>query len=732
MNFNEQKKEKFKIVVIGVEKAGKSTFINALVKANILPSAPERCTFTSTKLMYSPEDKAHITFYTKEEFNNIFKSMLKDLEYPNAESADFLNTSVEDFERYFESLSESNPSLYKEHLGITNEEIVDILKNKMAIDNILNQSPKEFRGEELTSPDFQVYITGERLANGTLDTSKPRAVKSLEIFSSNLQDLKTAVIDDVPWFDSPTRIHERQTLERLREADAIMLITNVGRNPSLVGTQLNIITKNTDEDGIPLRDKLFVFGNQIDVVNKQDDIERNKTTLINDVLKYKIGNREKVYVGSAYKYLVDNAFISDSDYSCKFDISGGVDEVREGLTNYYKNERFAILKRRIENIKNETIDLRNKLKEQFSEMTDLSAIEGKKNLILLNEVERIKKDLKEELDKIKDDIKNEIYENKYFSNKFREQIENEEHFPELTPELYEKIKREEKLDISEANAPEAVNGEVRKRLYNDYLENFIDLILSITDKEAEKLHKRIVASMADAILKNTTFNKKELEKEIEDFMQKLSSEITHNSGRFLYLIERFSRPVFDGLILRRVLSEDRKEIFIKYQKEFKYLDSYYSNSDNKLLNMMLGVGVDEEFPKKTTKSNHTLVRNKTQRESNDFDIDSILENLKSAKTHEEVRDEIKKDIENLKKVLSKAVIDAVFLELAFLNSLDKETKILIDSFDNRDSENLNEFNHFISSIIKKLKKGEFESINFEIEQNKLKKEIVEELFEIGI
>jgi len=72
------------------------------------------------------------------------------------------------------------------------------------------------------------------------------------------------------------------------------------------------------------------------------------------------------------------------------------------------------------------------------------------------------------------------------------------------------------------------------------------------------------------------------------------------------------------------------------------------------------------------------------------------------------------------------------LELAFLNSLDKEMKILMDSFENRESENLAEFNNFITKIVSKLKQGELEAIEFEMEQNRLKKEIVEDLFEIGI
>ena len=53
------KSNEFEIAIVGLEKAGKSTFANALIENNVLPSAPERCTFTSTRLV-SGSDKARV------------------------------------------------------------------------------------------------------------------------------------------------------------------------------------------------------------------------------------------------------------------------------------------------------------------------------------------------------------------------------------------------------------------------------------------------------------------------------------------------------------------------------------------------------------------------------------------------------------------------------------------------------------------------------------------------
>lgn len=118
----------FEIAIVGLEKAGKSTFANALIKSNILPSAPERCTFTSTRLV-NGNDQAKVKFYTEEQFEDIFQALLEEIEYVQpAQKTSFRSLSKESFERYFNSLEEKNPGLYKNHIGKTDEEIKDILE----------------------------------------------------------------------------------------------------------------------------------------------------------------------------------------------------------------------------------------------------------------------------------------------------------------------------------------------------------------------------------------------------------------------------------------------------------------------------------------------------------------------------------------------------------------------------------------------------------------------------
>ncbi|CAF5171884.1 unnamed protein product, partial [Rotaria sp. Silwood1] len=70
------------ICIVGLEKAGKSTFINALLGYELLPTASERCTQIRTVLKPTFEDGgqqlfATVKFYDDQEFRVFFDKMTK-------------------------------------------------------------------------------------------------------------------------------------------------------------------------------------------------------------------------------------------------------------------------------------------------------------------------------------------------------------------------------------------------------------------------------------------------------------------------------------------------------------------------------------------------------------------------------------------------------------------------------------------------------------------------------
>ncbi|MDQ7074002.1 MAG: dynamin family protein [Gammaproteobacteria bacterium] len=742
----------FEIAIVGLEKAGKSTFANALIESDVLPSAPERCTFTSTRLV-SGGDKATVHFYGKDEFDDIFKNLLEEIEYPDFENQSHTSLSSSSFDRYFEQLEDKNPQLFKNHAGKTDEEIKDILSCRDRL--TLTGKSRVFSGEDLQKDVFKSYIKGD---NKGADTSKPRSVKSIEIESSNLKQLESAVIYDVPGFDSPTKIHLRQTEERLKKADAIILVTNAGRNPSLQGTTLSVINKNTDEDGIPLKDKLFVFGNQIDTANSAGEAEGNKKTLIKDVLKYKIGEKKRVFVGSALKYLVDNGIVK-KEFKGGFEVESGIGEIRKELIFYYENERFQILKRKIDSNK-------NKLKSVFQDVLNVRKkgfddkfSENERARILRGSWKNIEEQLESGLNEFKFKLKHEIWGGKYFSEKLKKDIENFDCFQEINDEFVKNIKMNQDDSLTTDVPVEKINQQIRRLLHKKYLEGFSNLINQMTGEKSREIESRLldvfsvaVAGEADSIMFD------EIKIDSNDFIKTLTSGVAHNEGRFTYLIERFSRDVFDVFISSPVLSGDRHDKFRVSYEEILYLNTFYGKDDGSLVDVVLGgelgvgggwvdkndinelMGLADEIVSlsadgmslgsvirrmKNVKSRMGVFSNEVNSMA-DSDIKRAIEKIDRSKTEDEVVKEINKDISNLKVCLIKSVVPAVNLELVFFNGVDKQIKLLIESFKSSDSKG-GLFDDFISKIVLKVKRSELDGIDLKVESLKIQRAFLEEM-----
>ncbi|WP_026878048.1 dynamin family protein [Ignatzschineria larvae DSM 13226] len=740
----------FEIAIVGLEKAGKSTFANALIKNNILPSAPERCTFTSTRLV-SGTDRASVKFYTEQEFNNIFVTLVDEIGYqPHGGSPiSFRDINLEDFENYFSKLEDSDPALYKSHIGKTDEEIKDIIKCRDKL--ILTGEVKEFSGDQLKENDFQEYIKGQDKGR---DTSKPRSVSHIEIESSELKQLENAIIYDVPGFDSPTKIHLRQTEERLKAADAIILVTNVGVNPSLQGTTLSIITKNTDEDGIALKDKLFVFGNQLDRVNNEEDLISNPKILIQDVQKYNIGEEHRVFVGSAYKYLANENIIGD--VKLNYDIHNtGIDDIRIALIQYYETERFEILKRKI--------DTNNKLMESIfdgilkdSDFDENFSEQSEQAKITKESYRLIEENLKSNLNKLRDELKKEIIGNSYFSNKFKYELSNDRYFNEITEDQFETYRINNSDSIRLDTPINKINQKIREDLHKKYLEDFSYLIKSMTDNKAKEIEINFIREFTESICLGSSEKITEVEPLCKNYINKLTRDISHKESSFIYLIERFSRDIFDALLSAPILSHDRVNRYLSSKNEFIYLDSYYSNGKGKLVNLILiqkdgtlfdlekldqiptlttrlislssGISGGADIINKLTTLLGLLKYAKTNYSIDDIiGVQNILRDGHSSENKEEVLKEINNDILNLKKILEKAIIPASNLELAFLNSIDKQIKRTISAFRDHDSQFSNHWDDFISKIVPIVKSDEFQNIEEKIENHKLHKQLLDDI-----
>ena len=295
----------FSVAVVGLEKAGKSTLANALLNVVLLPEYTERCTYTTTEIRAGNDDIAEIYFFGKEKFEENFQRLLKDTGWTGEDT--FEEFDLRKFERYWSDVKTRNPALFQQHNGTTVEDIRMMASEREAITYLVGKPPEFLRIKDQTDYEqFHRYVTGiSGYESGhVLRTAEPYAVEKVIIKSTGLSDMQHIVLYDVPGFDSPTDLHKKQTENMLKSADAIILVTNVGDRPNLTGTQLDMLKKGQDEDGITLSDKVFVFGNKLDMAGNARLAEDNKAALIHDsVSKYALAKKERVICGSAKAYL---------------------------------------------------------------------------------------------------------------------------------------------------------------------------------------------------------------------------------------------------------------------------------------------------------------------------------------------------------------------------------------------------------------------------------------------
>ncbi len=722
----------FEIAIVGLEKAGKSTFANALIDNYVLPSAPERCTFTSTRLV-SGDDNATVEFYTEAEFNQIFCDMLEELDYPSSQSENFRTIDLLKFEQYFDNLGGSNPGLYKSHLGKTDEEIKDILKNRDRL--TLTGATQTFSGDQLNKDEFQSYIKGENN-----DTSKPRSVKSIEIKSAQLKNMENAIIYDVPGFDSPTQLHIRQTEDRLKKADVIILVTNVGRNPSIQGTSLNVITKNTDADGVELKDKLFVFGNQLDLVNNSSDLERNREILTHDVQKYKIGEAKRVFVGSAYKYLVlDHSIIDDAEYQCRYEISSGIEDIRQALVGYYETERFEILKRKIDSNKTTIKKIFSELQESNQDNLEFSEnSEFQKGIITRTESKNIEQRIKKDLKHFLHNKKREVYDKKWLSQSITNAITDDKFFRLIDDQEFDEVRimadESSRLDIPF----EKINCAIRAKLYLEFLEQYIELIKNITNQKCMDTEEELLQVFCTAVAGNAHYSE-HIKSLCKKFITKTTIDVLHNDQRFTYLIERFSRPIFDIILEFPVGNSDRTLRFKNHQADVMMLDHYYSKNEGVLSNVMLvqkNTNLAKSF---LDHCDRTIGTDAIKKRSLGYDYKVIVDGVidigmfieqhieSRANTKASVLKEINEDISNLRMILSKAVVPAIDLEMSFINGLDKQVKIILASATESNNKHAHLFDEFVSGVMLETRKQDLDNITQTIERQKERNAILEEI-----
>ena len=561
-------KHEFAVAVVGLEKAGKSTLANALLNLIVLPEYTERCTYTTTEIRSGSNDVAEVHFYSKERFENNFREMLKAVGYPNETTYEELEP--DEFDYYWRQVRQNNQQLFERHNGTTVEDIRAVLNAKDAIDYLTGKEP-----EVLNVKDDEDYEKLYRYITGIADYSgghvervaDPYAVEKVLIKSTGLTDMKNIILYDVPGFDSPTELHKKQTEDMLKMSDAIILVTNVGSNPNLTGTQLDMLQKGRDADGIALSDKVFVFGNKLDLSGNRQVAEDNASALMHDAVdKYKIAQRDRVVCGSAKAYLEKQGLQSRDDVVrggrdvasalSKLGIEDGIGELKSKMQHYYDNDRFDVLKRRADKTIEDAKRFLNSVLSKYDSASDTIDDGGQYLLQAKDALE----DFSKKASEISRDYRRRINDEQPFSSLIRKNLE--EIYPSETLDSMLVSDVENRGIASDIYALSRVDAAAREQLSLKFQKNIVTRTANATQSMEAEIYQRLAEELLDSLKSEAASTyRQELETRAKELFQSLLIENGEHCW-FNPLIERYATELIETLIKCPYSSSERLQRLI--------------------------------------------------------------------------------------------------------------------------------------------------------------------------
>ncbi len=558
----------FEIAVVGLEKAGKSSFSNAILEIDVLPTADARCTYTSTCIRAGESDRATIRFFSVDEFNGEFCDKLKTMGISDVGAYTYNTLSKDTYLRLFEALPERDQ---REYADSVNQDVLDIIQNRDILSQYIGHADKQYIGSELDSDEFKDFIR---------KPEKAIAAKEIVIESTKFNSMKNAVMYDVPGFDSPTAMHKQQTLSKMRDVDAIIMVANA-KAPSLRGTEISIFKEN-DLDGALLSEKLFVFENKVDMINDTKALEENKVTAWKEWIETRkiMDRKDRIIFGSAIAYLGEKLGKVGLDARAKMDELGmpyGVDELKKELEKYYEKERFVVLKKRIDSIISTLQEMFRDLKAEKKVSSSNGDLEITARLFfeIMNSRNLIQSDLKILKESI-NEKERELKLSKAIDAKISELVTVEN--CKITEEELKETHRDKAGNGTMQN-PSAVEPAIRQLKFNKMYEDFQEEIFNIAAEEHESNFKEIVEIFKTRFgLSDRNACTDGLIGNICEFIDGRSTRDSANGegkAYFSSLIERFARDIYEILILK-TRGQDRYNQFRDRVENYLSMGVFYS------------------------------------------------------------------------------------------------------------------------------------------------------------
>lgn len=664
------KQREFRIAVVGLEKAGKSTFINAWLECDLLPAKAARCTFTTTQI-YSVTDDAKQKLEVQTKTDDQFFMLLEELK--NANAKEDLNT---------------------------------IHQNETTLSQVRKEGSftLPFTRLEDVKDQLRKYVADEKYAHSVLEA---------RLYTSKLAQAEGIVFYDVPGLDSGLAKHVDEAQRMLSDCDAVILVQ---RFTSLREKELEIIRfTELGDKNVTVADKLFVFLSRIDALATPEALKQHIEEAAQDWQKRANLPLKRIVSGSAGGYLVLNDLAEkqtqleigelkamqeklrnltgiDSNEALSQEATG-IPEIKGKIFEYINTERVSILKKRCEASINKILGAAEEIYtltiQSYPENPeDAKRFEEDRQRVLFTEWWHKKwEEIKAEL---------QIFYNSSIVSKDSKSLVNTSnsaekfrlrYFQIVTDKMQEfrVIAFREKDTIFAANANPVfdrtkANFIWREKLYIEASKTLTSIASQLAiELQDESL--KLVEYMCSLLWNGKQVKERIIKGSDEAFSSALYLSKLENSLSVLFL--RFARPIAEALIRGPVNSETRNEIVKDLGVDIEIVDNYYTGNEPAF-----------QVLKKFVKYGSTLLFSSDIRqqilgvtglatEVAGIATEKLIDAANSLKSPEEdVVFEVENDINAFEEYLRSAVFDAAGFESYCI----QELKRLLDGFrDNKGS-----------------------------------------------